>query len=60
MIIKNGIDMDATNEIFRRMDALEKRVKDLERGVNALKNPPKPAPKTSATAKKTTSKTSKK
>ena len=29
--------MDATNEVFRRMDALEKRVADLKKEVDALK-----------------------
>lgn len=32
---KQLIDMDATNEIYRRMDALEKRVADLAKEVRS-------------------------
>jgi len=35
---KNEIDMDAANEVFRRMDALEKRVADLKKDVKALQD----------------------
>jgi tetrahydromethanopterin S-methyltransferase subunit G len=35
--VKTEIDMDATNEILRRMDAIEKRVADLKKEVVALK-----------------------
>lgn len=34
---KLEIDMDATNEIFRRMDAIEKRTAEYRKEVRALK-----------------------
>jgi tetrahydromethanopterin S-methyltransferase subunit G len=48
---KQLIDMDATNEIFRRMDGLEKRVADLTKEVRALKEKPK-ITRTNVTPKK--------
>lgn len=48
---KIEIDMDATNEIFRRMDALEKRVADLTKEVRDVKVKKTPPPK-SKTLKK--------
>ena len=50
---KNEIDMDAANEVFRRMDALEKRVADLTKDVKVLKESKGKSPVKKSTTSKT-------